>query len=151
DVETMARDESIAAKATIDRAYALLLTDPQILIAWPATADEPEITGDPALVTDAQAPHRLLAFGTWLAPETAAAIERAVDALRARGVSFAMTVTTLSGRIIEAEGQVVGGRAILRLREVTGIKYELAELTQRHQKDLDDIAALRTLVETLPT
>ena len=77
-------------------------------------------------------------------------MERSVDALRARGVSFAMTLTTLAGRIIEAEGQVIGGRAILRLREVSGIKYELAELVQRHQKQIDDAAALRALIEAVP-
>jgi signal transduction histidine kinase len=151
DVEVTARDESIASKAEIDRARALLLSEPQILIAWPAAADEPEIIGDPTLVTGADIPPRVLAFGTWLEPATAGEMERSVDALRARGVSFAMTVTTLAGHIIEAEGQVIGGRAILRLREVSGIKYQLAELTQRHQKQLDDIAAMRALIDALPT
>jgi signal transduction histidine kinase len=151
NVEAAARDESIAAKAAIDRAYALLMSEPQILIAWPAAAEEPEIIGDPALVTGGEAPHRVLAFGTWLDAEAASTMERSVDALRARGVGFAMTVTTLAGRIIEAEGQVVGGRAILRLREVSGVKYELAELTQRHQKEIADAATLRALIEALPT
>jgi hypothetical protein len=104
EVEASARDESIASKAAIDRVYALLLSEPQILIAWAAAADEPEIVGDPALVTTAETPHRVLAFGTWLEPGKASEMERAVDALRARGVSFAMTVTTLAGHIIEAEG-----------------------------------------------
>jgi signal transduction histidine kinase len=152
DVEAAARDESIAAKASIDRAYALLLSEPQMLIAWAASAaDEPEIIGDPRRVTGIDAPQRVLAFGTWLDAEAASNMERSVDALRARGVAFAMTVTSLSGHIVEAEGQVVGGRAILRLREVSGIKYELAELSQRHQKAVDDIAAIRALVEALPT
>jgi signal transduction histidine kinase len=150
DVEASARDETIASKAAIDRAYALLLSEPQILIAWAAAADEPEIIGDPALVTGTGAPHRVLAFGTWLEPGKASDMERAVDALRARGVSFAMTMTTLAGHIIEAEGQVVGGRAILRLRDVSGLKYELAELIQRHQKQIDDFAAMRALIETMP-
>src|SRR5882672_10589363 len=87
EVEAAARDESIAAKAAIDRAYALLLSEPQILIAWAAATDEPEIVGDPALVTTAETPHRVLAFGTWLEPGKASEMERAVDALRARGVS----------------------------------------------------------------
>ena len=130
EVEAAARDETIAAKAAIDRAYGLLLSEPQILVAWAAAADEPEIIGDPTLVTSGDAPHRVLAFGTWLEPDTAREMERSVDALRARGVSFAMTLTTLAGRVIEAEGQVIGGRAILRLREVSGIKYELAELAR---------------------
>ena len=150
EVEAAARDESLAAKAAIDRAYGLLLSEPQVLIAWAAAADEPEIIGDPALVTSGDAPHRVLAFGTWLEPDTARDMERAVDALRARGVSFAMTMTTLAGHIIEAEGQVIGGRAILRLREVSGIKYELAELGQRHQKQSDDTASLRALIDAVP-
>ena len=151
NAEAAALDESIAARAAIDRAYALLMSEPQVLIAWAAASDDPEIIGDPSLVTSADAPHRLLAFGTWLAPAAARDMEHAVDALRARGISFAMTVTTLSDRIIEAEGHVIGGRAILRLREVSGAKYELAELTARHRKHTEDTAALAALIEALPS
>jgi signal transduction histidine kinase len=150
EAEASGRDESIASKAAIDRAYALLLSEPQLLIAWAAAADEPEFIGDPALVTGDEAPHRVLVFGTWLEPARASEMERAVDALRARGVSFAMTVTSLGGHIIEAEGQVIGGRAILRLREVSGLKYELAELIQRHRKQIDDFAAIRALIDAMP-
>ena len=38
-----AHDQAIAARSAIDRAYALLLSEPQVLIAWPATAEDPEI------------------------------------------------------------------------------------------------------------
>src|SRR5215510_12640658 len=150
EVEASARDEALASKAAIDRAYALLLSEQQVLVAWFAAADEPEIIGDPTLVTTADAPHRVLAFGTWLEPAAASAMERSVDALRARGVSFAMTLTTLAGQVLEAEGQVIGGRAILRLRQVSGIKYELAELAQQYQKQTDDAAALRALIDAVP-
>src|SRR5262249_37562316 len=44
-VEAAARDEALASKAAIDRAHALFLSEPQILVAWPAAADEPEIIG----------------------------------------------------------------------------------------------------------
>jgi signal transduction histidine kinase len=70
--------------------------------------------------------------------------------LRARAASFAMTVATLANHIVEAEGLVVGGRAIVRLRELSGIKYELAELTQRHRKQIEDAAAMRALIEAIP-
>jgi signal transduction histidine kinase len=142
------RDQAIASRAAIDRAHALLLSEPQVLVAWPPTADEPEIIGEPALVTGVDR-QRVLAFGAWLAPEAARDMERSLDALRARGVSFAMTVATLADHVIEAEGQIVGGRAILRLREVSGIKYELAELTQRHRKQTEDAAAMRALIEAI--
>src|SRR5262249_60247281 len=104
------------SKAAIDRAYALFLSEPQILVAWPAAADEPEIIGDPTLVSPADA--SVLAFATWLEADAARDMEHAVDALRARGVSFAMTGAPLAGRILEAKGQVIRGRAVLRRRRV---------------------------------
>src|SRR6516165_2109162 len=55
EVEAGARDEAVASKAAVDRAYALFLSEPQILVAWPAAADEPEIIGDPTLVSPADA------------------------------------------------------------------------------------------------
>ena len=145
------RDCAIASRAEVDRVYALLRSEQQILIAWAAADDEPEIVGDHGLVTDAETPHRVLAFGTWLEPETAQAMETAVEALRANGEKFSSTVTTLTGRPIEAEGQVVGGRAILRLKDVSGVKRELAELLTRFQRQADDADAMRTLIEALPS
>ena len=55
-------------------------------------------------------------------------METAVSGMRARGEKFSLSLTSLASRPIEAEGQVVGGRAILRLKDVRGIKRELAEL-----------------------
>ncbi|MGZ3328030.1 MAG: hypothetical protein ACXU85_12815, partial [Xanthobacteraceae bacterium] len=38
ELEASARDESATSKAAIDRAYALLLSERQILVAWAAGA-----------------------------------------------------------------------------------------------------------------
>ena len=45
-----------------------------------------------------------------------------------------MALTTLRGRTVDAEGRAIGGRAVLRLRDVSGLKRELAELNARHEK-----------------
>jgi PAS domain-containing protein len=140
-------DEGLAARGAIDRAHALLLSDPQILITWAAGSEQAELLGDPSVVSGK---YSVLAFEDWLPQALARELERCVDALRARGVSFAMTLTTRANQLIEAEGQVVGGCAILRLREISGIKYQLAELMQRHQKQTADTAALQALVEAVP-
>ena len=42
ELESAARDETMATKAAIDRAYALLLCEPQILLIWGAAGDQPE-------------------------------------------------------------------------------------------------------------
>ena len=150
EIEAFARDESVALRAEIDRSHALLLSEPQIVVAWPAATDEPQILGDTSVITPASTPHRVLAFGTWLSAEEAGAMEHAVEALRARGESFCMTLASLSGRPIEADGRAIGGSAVLRLRDVSGLKRELAELSAHHRKTLDDVDSLKALIETLP-
>jgi signal transduction histidine kinase len=151
EADANARDEIIALRAEADRANALLLSEPQVLVTWAAAGGEPEITGDPSLIGGAAVPHRVLAFGTWLEATEAGAIEQAVEALRSAAKPFAMTMATRSGGVIEAEGRALGGRAVLRLRDVGGLKRDLVDLAARHQQLIDEIESLRTLVETLPT
>src|SRR5271154_738683 len=88
--ETWSRDEIAALRNNLDRANALLLSEPQLMVDWPAASDQPSIDGDPAIVGVAE-PHRVLAFGSWLDAGKARAVEHAVEALRTRGESFAMT------------------------------------------------------------
>ncbi|MEA2951522.1 MAG: hypothetical protein QOJ96_1042 [Alphaproteobacteria bacterium] len=146
-----ARDEILELKAEVDRINVLLLSEPQIIVAWAAADDVPEIIGDTTVLTPASAPHRVLAFGTWLEPEQARSMEQAVEALRARGESFTMSLTTLSGHPIEAEGRAIGGRAVLRLKDVDGIKRDLAELSAQHRRLIGEVESLRTLIEALPS
>jgi signal transduction histidine kinase len=149
--ESNFHDEIIALKAERDRAHALLMSEPQILVSWAAADNEPEITGETALVTSGSVPQRVLAFGSWLMPDKAQAMEHAVDALRAGGEGFAMQLMTLAGRAIEADGRAIGGRAVLRLRDASGLKRELAELNARHEKLIGDMESLRALIEALPS
>src|SRR5579862_4595550 len=145
--EAAARDEAIALRAKVERANALLMSEPQVVIAWSTTQDEPEITGDPRFIIDLGTGASLLDFEEWLDPEESRALGGAVGALRARGVGFALTLTTRSHRLIEVDGQAIGGLAVLRLRNASGIRHELAELSIRHQKQIEQADALRTLVE----
>ena len=144
-------DQVGALRADSDRLNALLRSEPQIVVSWAAADNEPHIVGDTSLVTPAQAPQRVLAFGSWLEPNMAQAMEHAVDALRANGESFTMQLMTLAGHAIEADGRVIGGRAVLRLRDVSGIKRDLAELNARHEKIVGEMESLRTLIDALPS
>jgi signal transduction histidine kinase len=149
-LESWSRDEIAMLRDDLDRTKALLSSEPQILVEWQAASDQPGIGGDPAIV-GASAPHRVLAFGTWLEAGKAQAMEHAVDALRTRGEGFAMTLTTLSGHPIEAQGRAIGGRAVLRLKDASGIKRDLADLLSRHEALRSKVASLNMLVETLPS
>ena len=149
--EAALRDQVGILRAESDRFNALLLSEPQILVSWAAADDAPDIIGDTTLVTSASAPQRVLAFGSWLEPDKAQAMERAVDALRADGEGFTMQLMTLAGHAIEADGRAIGGRAVLRLRDVSGLKRELAELHARHEKFVGDMDSLRALIDALPS
>src|SRR5688572_28051764 len=118
--ETTLREEVATLRAESDRFNAMLRSEPQVLVSWAAADNEPDIVGDTGLITNAAAKQRVLAFGSWLEPDKAQAMERATDALRANGESFTMPLMTLASHAVEADGRVIGGRAVLRLRDVTG-------------------------------
>ncbi|MEN3211485.1 PAS-domain containing protein [Methylorubrum populi] len=92
----------------------------------------------------------LLTFGTWLAAQDAQLLEAAVATLRERGTGFRMNLRSLAGRFIEAQGQAVGGRALLRLRETTEERRELIELRHRLEEAKRGLSALAGLLDALP-
>jgi signal transduction histidine kinase len=77
-------------------------------------------------------------------------MEQAVDTLRSHGRGFVMTLTARAGRPVEAEGRAIGGRAVLRLRDVSGIEQELLDLAARHDRLLSDVETMKTLLDSLP-
>ena len=62
-----------------------------------------------------------------------------------------MAFTTLAGRPIEAQGRAIAGRAVLRLKDASGVKRELLDLAGRHETLLSEVASLRALIEKLPS
>ncbi len=139
-VRTRARMDSKLASAKreiallrdeADRAMTLLLGDPQIIVVWREPQREPLILGDVGNVAGIEAARRVLAFGMWLGVEEAHRLEAAIDGLRQRGEAFSLTLTTPRGRYLEAEGRPIGASAVLRLRDLTGARLELATLSDQ--------------------
>ena len=71
--------------------------------------------------------------------------------MRGDGESFSLTLTTLHQRHVEAEGRAIGGRAVLRIKDLTGPQSELAELAADHQQLRRDIDTLGRFLEALPS
>ncbi len=138
------------ARAALDRAGVFLSAEPQIIIAWGSANGEPEIEGDLSLVMNAPMPRRILGFGSWLPPEMAQTLESNVERLRSRGEGFRLSLASLGGRHLEAEGRAVGGRAVMRIRDVSGDRLELTKLRERHAKALLELDTLRTLLDAVP-
>jgi signal transduction histidine kinase len=133
-----------------DRYRALLFAEPQVLIAWAAGDNRPRISGDVALLVPPDSPHRVLAFGSWLQPEPALQMDHAVDALREAGEGFLLNLVTSNGHSIEATGRAVGGQAIVRIRELSGLRRELAETNLRFRTLAEETETLRGFAATSP-
>lgn len=150
EAEVAAREEINGLRLDLDRANALLTLDPHVVIVWGSDRDEPQITGDPAAIGDLPAPRRLLAFGAWLPAERATELERAVAELRDSGKPFKLDLVSSEGRSIEAEGRAIGGRAVLRLRNVSGVRDALVQLQSRYDALERESATIRAFLGALP-
>ncbi len=137
-------------RASLDRAQVFLSAEPQIVIAWNSATGEPDIEGDLSIVTDTSVGRRVLGFGSWLPANLAQEFEHYVERLRQRGEGFRLHLTSLSGRHLEAEGRAVSGRAVLRIRDVSGDRLELTRLRDRHTEVLTELDSLRTLLDAVP-
>ena len=142
-----------ALRGAHDRAEMLLNAERQIIVTWDARS-EPVIEGDVGIAFDGRpisgAARRILAFGSWLLPSDAGAIEAAVETLRARGTGFRLSLRSQAGRSIEAHGQAVAGRALLRLRETSEERREIAELRETLDEARRGLAALASLLDAIP-
>ncbi|WP_210496147.1 sensor histidine kinase [Microvirga antarctica] len=123
--ERALRAEIAELRGADDLARLLMGSERQLLVSWQGRDGEPRFEGDPSLVADGAPAQRALAFGAWLSPTDAAAVDSALDRLKQRGEAFRLTARASGDRFIDVEGRTIGGRAILRLRDVTGDRAEL--------------------------
>jgi signal transduction histidine kinase len=139
-----------ALRGAHDRAEMLTGSERQLVVGWGGRDSEPAFEGDPTVVGEMANARRALAFGAWLPAPEAAALEGAVEKLRERGEGFHLTVQTSRQRYVEAEGRIVSGRALLRLRDITGDRLELLRLTRELGKSEGELRSLRGLLDALP-
>src|SRR3954453_9805409 len=147
------RSEIAELQAQTDRLRALLFAEPQVLISWPAGEDRPRISGDISLLLppdQQQMPQRILAFGSWLPPEPALQIDHAVDALREKGEGFLLNLATSSGRAVEAMGRAPAGQAIVRIRELSAVRRDLAEANLRFKTLQEETELLSDFAAAAP-
>jgi signal transduction histidine kinase len=147
--ERTLRTELAALRRADDLAALLMGSERQLLVSWQGRDGEPRFEGDPSIVADNAPAKRALAFGAWLAPGDAAAVETALDQLKQRGEIFRLTARTLTNRFIDVEGRTIGGRAILRLRDITGDRAELLKARSDLLSARGDLRSMTTLLDAV--
>jgi signal transduction histidine kinase len=139
--------ELARTNAKLDRAALMLRSESQILISWDRPDAEPTIEGDFALIADSPLPSRVLGFGSWLEPAEAAKVEEATARLLTRGEAFAASAVSLRGRHLELDGRPVSGSAVMRIRDVSGERLQLAELRDQFAQAEAALDGLRRALE----
>jgi signal transduction histidine kinase len=146
-VERALRNELAALRGSDDLATLLMGSERQLLVSWQGRDSEPRFQGDPSIIGEGAPAQRALAFGTWMQPVDASAAEAALEHLKHRGGAFRQVAHTLSNRFIDVEGRTIGGRAILRLRDVTGDRAELLKIRAELAAARSDLRSMTMLLD----
>jgi signal transduction histidine kinase len=137
--------------SSLQRADALLASRDNRVVIWDREGEKPELVGTLPAASGAPADRAsFLAFGRWLLPLSAAALDRAIAALRTKATAFDITVETTSGMPLEVQGRTSGAAAFVRF-------VSLGELHSAHarlQTEFDELNAayltLSALFDALP-
>ena len=146
-----AKAECLQLRRNLAAADAIIRAEPQVLIFWEqgqaVRIVAHTLTMVPGLPEN-QA--EILRFGHWLESTGAQSLKSGLDQLFANGRSFNIILRTLAGGTVEAEGRAAGGRAVLRLKDISGYKQELSKISDTHTSLARDVRTSRALMNTLP-
>ena len=120
---------------SLRRAEALVNVRDQRIVVWANDAPRPDLLG--VLPGEAGAPEdraAFLAFGRWLMPRSAAALEQATNALRERSADFDLVVETRAGAPLEVQGRKTPHHVFLRFQALSEHRRELARLRLVNQE-----------------
>lgn len=121
--------------ASLQRSEALLNLRDQRIVVWASENKKPEIIG--SLPLDTGAPDdraAFLAFGRWLMPRSAAALEHGLATLREKGTGFELVAETQTGSPIEIHGRKSAAHALVRFISLSETQRSQARLKLENQR-----------------
>ena len=149
DRDAMA-NELADLRARSERFESLIQADDQRLIVWATPQSNASVIG--SLPEGSDAPEdvaNFMAFGKWLAPASAAGLERHIQDLRENGTAFQLAVSTRSGNYLDAYGRTVGGRIFVRFRDLSGDQQVMMELRRQLKQSSADVENYQALLEEI--
>ena len=136
--------------AAIQRSEALLNLRDQRVIVWNNDSKKPELIG--TLPAESGAPDErasFLAFGRWLMPRSAAALENAVAALRERGIAFDLVIEAQNGAPLEVQGRKSAAHIIVRFLSLSESQRMQARLKLDNQRLAANHETMLGLIDAL--
>jgi signal transduction histidine kinase len=146
-----ATDEVAGLRKSLLAAESIINAEPQVLVLWEQGQGVRVMVHTLTRIPGVPQRHAdLLRFGAWIDAASAQELKRGLDGLFAQGRPFSQLLKTSAGSYVEADGRAAGGRAILRLREVTGRKRDLSRILDQHRLLVRSTQSGRTLLNALP-
>ncbi len=103
-------------RALVDDYENLIAGSRELTVLWQGH-EAPRFLGQSdAVLPPGRQPQSVLNFHSWLGPAETNRLATLVEELRMHGHAFATSVDTLDGRLVRANGWVMGGAVALRLR-----------------------------------
>lgn len=150
DRETEHRLHVGQLEAELDRVEALIEAGEDVIVQWFGDGP-PKVSGRLSLIDTAPSDVKaFLSFGSWLTPQSATELERAIANLRSKGEVFALSIATRENIFVEAIGRTIGTRAFMRIRNLAGERLQHAELRERYGRLVRDVDVVRALLHTMP-
>jgi signal transduction histidine kinase len=136
-------------RAAGERSEALINVADQRIVVW-SGGEKPAILGQlPGTTGAPEGRAEFLAFGRWLAPDSARPFEAALARLRAEAAAFDMALETRGGGVIEAQGRTSGGFAFVRFVALSGERQALSTLEAEQRKLRARLQAMEALFSLL--
>jgi signal transduction histidine kinase len=134
----------------LQRADIFMSGERHVVVAWASAKSEPDIEGDVSMLIGVGAPRRILGFSQWLPGGDVKRLEQSVERLKTSGEAFSFSADTSSGKHVEIDGRAVAGRAVMRVREVSGDRLERIKAEEKIGKLTGEMAALHAVLDALP-
>ncbi|MER9949160.1 ATP-binding protein [Mesorhizobium sp. M0047] len=136
--------------AALRRSEALLNLRDQRVVVWAAENKKPELIG--TLPVESGAPEdraAFLAFGRWLMPRSAAALEHAVAGLREKAKPFDLVIESQAGAPLEVHGRKSAAHVLVRFISLSETQRSQARLKIENQRLAADHDTMIGLLDAL--
>lgn len=135
-------------RALVDEYEALLAGTRELTVLWSEGASEPKFLGQAsAVLPPGRRAETVLNLHSWLPPDEAATLAKALEQLRVNGQGFDLGVTGADSRQLRATGWVLGGAVAVRLRP-TLLQRQTVGLDDK--TELADLPSARAILSLLP-
>ena len=148
NVELRARIADV--NAALQRSEALLNLRDQRVVVWASENKKPELIG--TLPIESGAPEdraAFLAFGRWLMPRSAAALEHAVAGLREKAKPFDLVIESQAGAPLEVHGRKSAAHVLVRFVSLSETQRSQARLKIENQRLAADYDTMIGLLDAL--